>query len=212
MRKLKKNELSILLTAVVLGILIAIQAQSFQDVSDVITRNSRSDVFREIQILKDTNDDLEDEIDELEGQLDKITNNQEALDSVREEIEKYEKLTGRVDVSGPGINVKIDGDLKSLWLIDVVNELFTAGAEAVSVNSIRLTNNAIGFDTIPNGQILLNGVILNQPYTVEAIGDKEVLEEALNQPQGIVDRMTQSLDGVVIVVTQKDLVEMEKVF
>ena len=72
MRRLKKNELSILLTAVVLGILIAIQAQSFSEVSDVITRNSRSDVFREIQILKDTNDDLEDEIDELEGQHGKV--------------------------------------------------------------------------------------------------------------------------------------------
>ena len=211
MKKLKKNQLSILLTAVLLGLLIAIQARSFEEVSDVISRNTRADVFREIQILKTTNENLEDEIDDLEDQLAKISNNQEALASVREEIEKYRVLSGKVDVTGPGVSVKIDGDIKAIWLTDTVNELFTAGAEAVSVNSVRLTNKTIGFDTIPNGQVLLNGVILNKPYVIEAIGDKLVLADALNQPEGIIDRMNRSIPNVVIELLQKDLVQMEKV-
>ncbi len=86
MKKIKKNELSILLTAVALGTLIAVQARSFEDVSDVINRNTRSDVFREIQILKKTNESLLDETFELSEELEKITNNHEALDSVKEEI------------------------------------------------------------------------------------------------------------------------------
>lgn len=207
----KRRELPILLTAVLLGFLIAQQARSFQDVGDVINRNSRADVYREIQILKDTNDDLRSEIDDLEQQLAKVSNNQDALASVREEIQEYEALTGRVDVSGPGIRVEIQGDVKGLWLTDIVNELFSAGAEAVSVNSVRLTNKTIGFDTIPSGQIMLNSVILTQPYTIEAIGDKQVLEEALSQPEGIIERMERSVNGAQVVLLQKDVITMEKV-
>ncbi len=211
MKKIQKNELSILLTAVVLGLLIAVQARSFEDVSDVISRNTRSDVFREIQILKKTNETLLDETFELADQLDNISNNQEALDSVKAEIEKYMIITGRVNVAGPGLNVKMHGDIKGIWLTDTVNELFTAGAEAVSVNSIRLTNQTIGFDTIPSGQILLNGVILNKPYVVTAIGDRNVLKEALEQPEGIIERMNRNITDAVIELSQEDLIEMDKV-
>ncbi len=211
MKKLKNNQLSILLTAVALGILIVVQARSYEEVSDVISRNTRADVFREIQILKTTNETLGDEIDDLQEQLDKISNNQEALDSVKAEIEKYRILTGRVDVSGPGVTMKIDGEIKAIWLTDIVNELFSAGAEAVSVNSIRLTNKTIGFDTIPNGQILLNGVILNKPYEISAIGEKTVLKEALEQPEGIIERMNRSVNDAVIELVEKDFIKMEKV-
>jgi len=211
MKKIQKNELSILLTAVVLGLLIAVQARSFEDVSDVISRNTRSDIFREIQILKKTNETLLDETFELSDQLNKISNNQEALDSVKAEIEKYMIITGRVNVAGPGVNVKMHGDIKGIWLTDTVNELFTAGAEAVSVNTIRLTNQTIGFDTIPSGQILLNGVILNKPYVVTAIGDRKVLKEALEQPEGIIQRMNRNITDAVIEVSQEDRIEMAKV-
>lgn len=211
MKQIKKNELSILLTAVALGALIVVQARSYEDVSDVISRNTRSDVFREIQILKKTNETLLEETGELAGQLDKISNNQEALDSVKEEIEKYRMLTGRVDISGPGVSLKLGGDIKAIWLTDIVNELFTAGAEAVSVNSIRLTNRTIGFDTIPSGQILLNGVILNKPYNISAVGDRNVLKEALEQPEGIIERMNRNVSDAVIELKQEDLIEMAKV-
>lgn len=200
-----------LLTAVLLGFLIALQARSFEDVSDVINRNNRSDVFREIQILKDTNDQLRDEIDDLEDQLVKVSNNQDALESVREEIDQYEALTGRIDISGPGVHVQLAGDIQAIWLTDTVNELLSAGAEAVSVNSIRLTNKTTGFDTIPSGQIMLNSVILNEPYTIEAIGEREVLEEALIQPEGIIERLQRIVSDVEVIVEQRDSVTMEKV-
>lgn len=211
LHNIKKREVSMLLTAVLLGFLIVLQARSFEDVSDVINRNNRSDVFREIQILKDTNDQLRDEIDDLEDQLVKVSNNQDALESVREEIDQYEALTGKIDVSGPGVHVQISGDIQALWLTDMVNELLSAGAEAVSVNSIRLTNKTTGFDTIPSGQIMVNSVILNEPYTIEAIGERAVLENALIQSEGIIERLQRSVNGVEVVVEQRDVVTMEKV-
>jgi uncharacterized protein YlxW (UPF0749 family) len=69
------------------------------------------------------------------------------------------------------------------------------GAEAVSINNIRFIDVTNGFDTIPNGEIVLNGSILKAPYVFEAIGDKTTLKAALVQPQGILQRMSQNLTG-----------------
>jgi len=210
-KTIHSRELSLLLTAAFLGVLIALQAQSFKDLGDVINRDNRADVFREIQIMKNTNDNLENEISELSDQLGKVSNNQEALNSVMKEIDKYNVITGKVDVSGSGVEIKIDGDIRAIWLTDIVNELFSAGTEAVSVNSIRLTNDTIGFDTIPNGQILLNSVILNKPYIIEAIGDKTTMHRALTQSEGIVDRMKMAEPNIIVDVEQKDFIIMKKV-
>jgi uncharacterized protein YlxW (UPF0749 family) len=206
----QKKQFAILFTAVLLGFLIIMQARSFNDVNDQLNRNLRTDIFKEIQILKSTNENLLEEIKDLEQQLQKLSNNQDALQGIKEQIDKNQILAGKVDVSGPGISLKITGEIRALWLVDTVNELFSAGAEAVSVNSIRLTKKTSGFDTIPNGQILLNSVILNVPYNIEAIGDRKVLSTALTQTQGIIERMKQ-LNNVETQLEERDLVVMKAV-
>lgn len=207
----KKHQLSILLTATLLGILIIIQSRSFQGFSDVLSRNSRTDIFHELQILKQTNDNLRSEVGSLEEQIDRLSNNQETLDAIRSEVEKYELLTGRTNVSGPGVRMELRGNVRAIWLTDIVNELFSAGAEAVSVNSVRLTEKTSGFDTIPSGQIVLNGAPLQAPYVFSAIGDRQVLKAALQQPQGILERLSASERGIETVLEEKDLVTMERV-
>lgn len=206
-----RRQFSILLTSVLLGFLIVMQARTFTDVTAVIGRDTRADVFREIKILKSTNENLEDEIGDLESQLEKTSDSGKALEGIAEEILKYRLLTGRVNVNGPGVELKVGGEVKALWLTDIVNELFNAGAEAVAVNGIRLTDKTIGFDTIPNGQILLNGAILKSPFIFTAIGDKEVLRDALEQPHGILQRLGQSVGGVETALDARDSIEMEKV-
>lgn len=208
---MKNRQVYILITAIILGFLISMQSRAFTDYTDVIRRNNRADVFREIQILKTTNENLEDEIEDLEERLDKTSNSQEVLEGIRKEIERNRILAGRVDISGPGVVVTIGHVIKALWLTDIVNELFSAGAEAVSFNNIRLTDKTVGFDTIPSGQILLNGVILEVPYAIAAIGDRETLEQAIIQPQGILDRMNQSLGSVNVKVEQSDIITMQTI-
>ncbi|MBD3328216.1 DUF881 domain-containing protein [Candidatus Peregrinibacteria bacterium] len=210
-QRIKKRHIFLLLTAVLLGLLIALQAKTFTNIGDVLNRNGRSDIFREIQVLKTTNDNLSDEVKSLEKQLEKLSNNQDALASVEDEILKYQSLSGDKEVTGPGINLTIEGQINSIWLIDIVNELLAAGSEAISVNGIRLVDSTIGFDTIPNGQILLNSVIINSPYKIEAIGERDVLEMAISQPNGILERMEKSLENVSFEVQEKDLLEMDAV-
>lgn len=208
--KVKNTQLTILLTAILLGVLIVIQSRSFTDLTDIVGRDNHTNVFKEIQILKKTAEDLDNEIKGLEDQLSKATNQQKALEGIKQEIETDRILAGQTDIAGPGVALEIKGDLKSIWFTDIVNELFAAGAEAVSVNNIRLTEKTGGFDTIPNGQILFNSVILKQPFTFAAIGDSTTLEEALKQPQGILERLSQSVGGVTYELTKRELIRMEK--
>jgi uncharacterized protein YlxW (UPF0749 family) len=209
--RIGRRQLSLLITSVLVGFLIILQARSFTGMNSLIGRDTRADVFREITILKTTNEKLQSEITDLEDQLSKSSNNEKALEGIQQEIEKYRILTGRVDVYGPGISMTVTNDIRAIWLTDIVNELLSAGAEAVSVNGIRLTDSTSGFDTIPSGQIVLNGSILKAPFVFLAIGDKKTLSEAIEQPQGILQRLRQSVSNLAASVEEKDFIKMAKV-
>lgn len=209
--RIKYHDLTIIITGILLGFLVVLQSRSFGGVQDKLARDSRANVFREIQILKTTNENLGEEIADLEVQLAKASDQELALKALQDEIVKDKIIAGHVDVGGPGVELTIKNNLPALWFTDIVNELWSAGAEAISVNDVRLTNSSVGFDTLPNGQISLNGVILTAPYHFRGIGEKKVLSEALSQPGGIVQRIKESVAGAEITIDQKDVIPMEKV-
>lgn len=209
--RLNSQIIAITTTGILLGFLVILQSRSFRGVQDIIGRDTRANVFREIQILKTTNENLTAEIKDLEDQLSKASDRQQALNAVQDEIKKDRILAGHVDVEGPGIQVTVSKPVAVIWLTDIVNEMWSAGAEAVSVNNIRLTNSTVGFDLLPNGQVALNGVPLTAPYDIEAIGDGKTLNEALNQTQGVLERLRQSVQGVDLTNTLKEKIGMGKV-
>lgn len=209
--KMKYRDLTIIITGILLGFLVVLQSRSFGGVQDRIARDSRANVFRELQILKTTNENLGDEITALEDQLTKASDQEFALKALQDEIKRNRVIAGYLDVSGPGVVLNVVNGLPALWFTDIANELWAAGAEALSVNNIRITNSTVGFDTLPNGQISLNGVILTAPYHFGAIGDKKTLSEALSQPGGIIQRIKDAVPGVEIQLELKDVITMDRV-
>jgi uncharacterized protein YlxW (UPF0749 family) len=209
--KVKYRDLTIIITGILLGFLVVLQARSFSDVQSTVSRDSQANVFQEIEILKTTNENLNDEITDLEAQLAKASDQEQALNAMNDEIKKDQMIAGDVDVQGPGVELSVNNNLAGIWLTDIVNELWSAGAEAVSVNGIRLTNSTVGFDTLPSGQISLNGAILSSPYLFDAIGDGITLNEALSQSSGIIQRIKGAIPGVDISLDQKDTIQMQKV-
>jgi uncharacterized protein YlxW (UPF0749 family) len=97
-------------------------------------------------------------------------------------IEDLRVLTGAVAVRGPGVRVEadnapgatsasnqvLDSDLQKL-----VNGLWAAGAEAISINGQRLTN--LSTIRLAGGAITVNSRSLRRPYVVSAIGDPDTL-------------------------------------
>jgi uncharacterized protein YlxW (UPF0749 family) len=83
------------------------------------------------------------------------------------------------------VNPGIGGDsiIHDQDVLRVVNELFAAGAEAVAVNSQRVTATT-SFHCVGN-VIHVNSVPISSPVTIRAIGDAQTLLGALNMPLGV---------------------------
>ena len=185
------RKIVIIFISLLLGTLIMFQARSFQTAQNVFNRDSEINIFREVQILKDTDRNLKSEVAKQQEILAQNTDKSSALKAIEAEIQKYKLLSGDINVSGPGAKITITGDLDLIWIVDLINELYSSGAEAVSVNNIRLTNFSNGFDLLPNGQLLLNGVILNQPdkiFSIKIIGDGKTVKKSLEQAGGYISR------------------------
>ena len=140
--------------------------------------------------LAGTSQRAEAEIERLERTRDQLqsatSRRQVALDQARREAETLSILAGLVPVTGPGlrITVKEETDVVSaIVLLDMVQELRTAGAEAMQVNGqVRLVAQS-AFEQAEGG-VLVDGQLLTAPYVFDVIGDPHNLEGAITFPQG----------------------------
>ena len=71
----------------------------------------------------------------------------------------------------------------------VINELRYAGAEAISINDIRVLANTDIVDLFDYSVIGINLQRIESPYVVKAIGDKDYISSMLNlKGSGFIDR------------------------
>lgn len=201
----------IVVVALILGVLVVSQIKSFSEINSLFIRDTQSNVFQEIMILKVKNEDLRSEIEDLDSTLEQLEDQNSALDVIEEEINKYKLLNGEFSIFGPGISITIEAELTTPWVIDLINELFNSGVQAISMNGVRLTNKSIGFDTLPQGQILLNGVILTSPFVVDVVGEPSMILDILELPGDILDRLESAFPEIIIDTESKEIIQMEKV-
>jgi uncharacterized protein YlxW (UPF0749 family) len=88
-------------------------------------------------------------------------------------------------------------------LLDAVQELRDAGAEAIAINDHRVgVQSAFTQD---GERVVLDGVRLETPYRVVAIGAPDTLDAGLAIPGGIVDTLTAAKGVKVTVNRQADV-------
>lgn len=121
-----------------------------------------------------------------------IEDNEAASELVDEELSESNILVGKTDVYGEGVTVTLsDGDVAVAAenLIDLVNELRYAGAEAISINENRVLATTDIIDMADYTYIMVNLQRIQGPYVVKAIGNKEQLSSILNMKgSGFIDR------------------------
>ena len=131
---------------------------------------------------------------------------------VDEELTESNILLGKTDVYGEGVEVTLNNGTKTVDaydLIDLVNELRYAGAEAISINENRVLATTDIVDMADYTYIMVNLKRIQAPYVVKAIGDKDYMSTILNMKgSGFVDRATTS--GLNVSVTNKNRVEIPK--
>lgn len=203
-----KMKPALAIVGIIVGLLIALQIRSYAGVEALLTRDAnQSDVLNTIYVLKTANESLKSDISALEEQLAQYSDQTLAYNALLAEIEKNETLVGLKPISGPGIELTIDESLELAWMIDLTNELWASGAEAVSVNGMRVTDLSNGFQML-NNLMLFDGKIVEAPYTFQAIGDFDVLGEILNQPGGILARLKAAHPQSNATLTQMEQISM----
>lgn len=131
-----------------------------------------------------------DNYDKLKKYMDNEENETQITNTIKEELNKYDILLGKVPIEGQGISIYLNdasmGDGLDIFeyqmkiihntdIIQVVNDLKNAGSEAVSINGHRIIDNS---EIYCSGPFLrVNGVKIAAPFLINAIGNKDVLYE-----------------------------------
>jgi len=109
-----------------------------------------------------------------------------ALQQARTEADALSILAGMVPVTGPGIRITIrdpEGNVGSDILLDTVEELRTAGAEAIAFNDKVRVVAQTSFQQADGG-VVVDGQLLTAPYVIDVIGEPNALEGAVTFRQG----------------------------
>ncbi|MDQ1719232.1 MAG: hypothetical protein QOE89_3185 [Pseudonocardiales bacterium] len=190
----------------ILGFALAVQFRSNAS-TDSLTTAREDDLVR---ILDDQNsriERLQGQISDLQTAKSNLSNSGSNNDAARQEAQRQADalaiLAGTAAAHGPGVRVTISDPnraLKAEDLLDVIEELRGAGAEVVQFGTVRVGTES-SFTDGANG-VVLDGVSLDAPYTVLAIGDPKTMDTALNIPTGVVSSV-RSAGG------QADIVEQQ---
>lgn len=154
--------------------------------------------------LKDTNQKI------MEYQ-EKLQNNAETKELVERELKEAETNFGLTDVTGEGIIITLEDNEEKSYIasdiLDLINELRLAGAEAISINGERITNITDIVD-ISTRFIKVNSTGLSSPYTIKAIGDKTYLKSTLTIKNGYYD--LKNKEGYSIVIQEKSNIKINQ--
>jgi uncharacterized protein YlxW (UPF0749 family) len=206
------------LLCVVLGVAIVTQVRQ-NDSGDSLETARPADLLVLLDSLQQREAVLNTEVADLQRTLASLqasgSSDQAAIENAQARLAALSILIGTVAATGPGITLTIQDAAVGVapeTMLDVINELRNAGAEAMEVQggagdpkpSVR-----VGVDTWVVGQpgaLEMDRQTLTSPYTVVAIGDPPTLAAAMNIPGGAVDSVERV--GGTMVVQQSDRVDV----
>ncbi|MEW6622744.1 MAG: DUF881 domain-containing protein [Bacillota bacterium] len=189
---MNRTMVSLAIVFMVLGLLLSMQFKTQQKLLNSLAYQDARDLITIYHTMKEKLDDLTATADEL--RLTKATlavrseEGEQLINHTRQEIEQLQILNGEVAVTGKGITVTITRDSPVLHydLVDLVNELWATGAEAIAINDHRITATTSIQQYGPD-EIFVNQEKLLFPYVIKAIGDPQTLEKGLTFPGGLVE-------------------------
>ncbi len=196
MNNKKKIAVAIGIMCMLLTSAILIQLTTIKEATKVVgTTYAAQQLKDEVLRWKDSYENLYEELEkariDLELTRQEATTENERGKELEEELSKANKLLGLTEVTGTGVIITLsdnneittkdselelnpsnlivhDGDIRG-----IVNELNNAGAEAISINGQRVVGTTA--ITCSGTVITINGVKLNSPFEIKAIGSPENL-------------------------------------
>lgn len=171
----------------------------------------------ELANWKSKYEEADKQYQELEAKVEeykqKKESNNETSELVMEELEEANMKLGKTNIEGQGIEITIkpsqSEEIAAITaddLINIVNSLKSAGAEAISINDERILTMTDIVD-INELFIKVNGQRILSPYVIKAVGNKSYLESALIGAGGVADNLKKLGHEVTIIQSDKVLVK-----
>jgi uncharacterized protein YlxW (UPF0749 family) len=175
--------------AVVLGFALTVQIRtSGESAGQVVSREE--DLVTILEGLDSQEEQLRQQLAERRRLVEELGTSQlqdgRALTEAQERAAAIAVLNGSAPARGPGLRVTIqdaEGAVSAGILLDAIQELRGAGAEAIQVDGVRIVvSSYVGGDP---GELAIDGQPITAPYDFRVIGPPDDLDVALNVPGGV---------------------------
>ncbi|CDE96344.1 MAG: DUF881 domain-containing protein [Clostridiales bacterium] len=213
----------------ILTVAICIQLKTIENTTTTISQSLKENGLRdEVLRWKERYDNVYEELNQSLKELEEVrkqaTQNDTKSSAKQEEIKNNNMLLGLSEVKGEGLQIVIadnnTGTLKNESealdlssqvvhyddLIEVINALNNAGAEAISINGQRIIQTTA--ITCEGNVIKINGQKVSSPFTIKAIGSQGLLYGSLTMIGGYLYILDEA--GVIVETTQMDNLTVEK--
>lgn len=224
---MKKNitmTISIGCVALILTMLMFTQFKTVDETDITAIETMRETELRaELANWKEKYEAIDLELQERENRIadykNELNNGANSSELLSNEVKEAETFLGYTEVKGQGIIITLsDFDIYEVDyrdIIELVNELKNAGAEAISVNGERIVSTSY-ISVVDGNRILIDEKRITSPYEIKAIGDKKYLESMLTIKGGFKDRFEKQLkieytldDNVVIPAYSKEINKLQ---
>lgn len=149
----------------------------------------RDEVLKWKEKYDNTLKELEKQEKKLKDTRNKISQNDSDAISKQDEIKNNNDALGLTDAEGAGIVItiksnNIDNQMKE-EIESVINELKNAGAGSIDINGERIVFNSV--ISCKEEVLEVNGIIIQSPFVIQAIGDPRLMYSALVRPGGYIE-------------------------
>ncbi|MBO5349365.1 MAG: DUF881 domain-containing protein [Clostridia bacterium] len=227
MKKIKPAiTLGILAMVLTIGISVQLKTITAADISGTIQLTD-SNLKKSVLQWKSRYEESNQKLKDTDKQLIDLRNNVANLQSdeqTKQKIQKYQTILGMTDVQGEGVIITVaDNDKVDLGnsfssinsssyivhdgnLVAIINELKSAGAEAISINGKRIVSSTS--ITCAGNVIQINGEKVGSPFQIKAIGSKDLLYGELSKNGGTLYKLKEY--GVLTNIKKVDNVSISK--
>ena len=198
-------QIVVALVCAVLGFLLTYQFKQLNMANNGNIHYNSADILSEIENLRKEKEDLQKNNEILSEELkmleDAAAKEGEIEGEIKKQLDNARMQIGLLDVRGPGIVITLTlknsvfgtngtqtiNTVSEEEIVNLINSLWYAGAEAISINEMRITPQTgikMAGSSISIGSA--GRVDPNSEIVIKAIGDKNNLNIAVNYP-GLLD-------------------------
>ena len=219
--RLRRVDVAVAALLGLLGFAAVVQVRSTQEEGPLAAAR-QEDLVQILDDLANRNERLRAEVGALEQAQSDLTSGTGRTEAALQEAQRRTQLlgvlAGTVPARGPGVVLTLfdpDGALRPEVLLDALEELRAAGAEAMQVEGLSAGGNepttrvrvvaSTAFVDGGEGGVVVDGRELRPPYRFLVVGDPATLASALAIPGGVVDNVEQ-FGGRAVIERREDVV------